>query len=277
MLNIGVEGLMLMGALVGFLGSYYTHSPWIGLIAGMLGAAIIGMLFAFLTISLGADQVVAGIAINILCVGLAVFINRAVFGIYTMPPKAAAFPTIALPVLSKIPIVGPVLFQHYVPVWIGFLLVPLAWVVLFRTTYGLRVTAVGENPRASDTAGVHVHLVRYSCVLIGALLAGYAGAILALGQLNLFKETMVAGRGFIAVAVVILGRWNPVGALGAALVFGFADALQLRLQALGFNLIPSQLLVTLPYLVTLIVVIVGMGKAMMPKALCVPYLRRQGR
>lgn len=273
-LNVGIEGLMLIGALCGFLGSYFTQNPWLGALVGMLAAGLVGLIHAWLSISLGADQVVSGIALNILALGLATFLNRAVFGVYTSPPQAVGFSIISVPGLSEIPFLGPVLFQHHALVFIGLLLVPITAVILFQTTWGLKITAVGEKPRAAETAGINVHVVRYVCVLIGALLAGLAGTTLSLGQLNMFKETMIAGRGFIAIAVVMFGRWNPYGALGAALLFGLAEAAQIRFQALGMQTIPPQLLSGLPYLVTLIVVIKGIGHTAAPKALCVPYLRQ---
>jgi simple sugar transport system permease protein len=179
--------------------------------------------------------------------------------------------------LADIPVVGPSLFQHYALVYIAMALVPVCYVVIFKTMLGLKITAVGENPRAAETAGVNVHAVRYFCVILGAVLAGLAGTALSLGQLNMFRETMIAGRGFIAIAVVMFGRWNPVGALGAALLFGLAEATQIRLQALGMTAVPPQLLVSLPYLVTLIVVLSSVGRAITPRALCVPYVRRDGR
>ena len=169
--------------------------------------------------------------------------------------------------------IGPILFRQQALVYIG-LLVPIAYFVLFRTTFGQQVTAVGEDPRAAESMGVDA-LSRYACVVVGGATAGMAGVFLSLGELRGFSELMVAGRGFIAVAVVMFGRWNPVGALLAALLFGLVDALQLHLQAFSISSIPPQLLRALPYLVTVLVVVSGVGKGFVPSALCVPYRRGQ--
>lgn len=276
-LNLGIEGLMLVGALAGFLGSYYTGSPWVGALVGMLVAMLIGLIHAYLSVTLGCDQVVTGISILILCVGLAMFVHRAAFGIYTLPPKAAGFPILSPLWLGELPLIGPILFQHHALVFVALALVPLSYIILYRTTLGLKIVAVGEAPRAAETAGISVHGIRYLCVLLGAALAGLAGTSLSLGQLNMFKEDMIAGRGFIAIAVVVFGRWNPLGALGAALLFGLAEATQIRLQALGLTIIPQQFLSSLPYLVTLIVVLSGLGRAQAPSALTVPYASRDER
>jgi simple sugar transport system permease protein len=272
-LNIGIEGAMLFGGLGGFLGSYYTGSPWLGLLSGMLAGAMMSSIHAFLTINLAVDQVVSGIAVNLLSTGVSIFLYRAIFGISTSLPSANGFDVVEIPFLSKIPILGPILFQHQILVYLGLGLVLLASIVLNRTTFGLRVTAVGEDPHAAETMGINVYAHRWACEVIGGLAAGMAGTFLALGQLTTWQETIVAGRGFIAVAVVMFGRWNPVGALGASLLFGLADAFQLHLQAFSFTSIPPQLLRGLPYLVTILVMLTGVGKAAVPSALCVPFTR----
>jgi simple sugar transport system permease protein len=272
-LNVGVEGMMLIGALTGFLGSFLTRNPWGGLLAAMIGSGLIALLHGFLSITLHCDQVVSGIGINLLALGLTTFANRALFGIRTVPPSAVAFREISLPLLSDVPIIGPLLFSHHALVYLGLLVVPVSHFVLFRTMFGLNVSAVGEKPSGAEAAGVDVAKVRYVCVLIGGLLAGAAGAALSLAQLNLFKESMVAGRGYIAIAVVMFGRWRPVGALGAALLFGLADALQLRLQAMGLVVLPSQLLLSLPYLATILALVGRAGGAVTPSALAVPYTK----
>lgn len=276
-LNLGIEGLMLIGALAGFLVSYSTGSPWLGALAGMLAGGGLGLIHAWLSISVGADQIVSGIGVLILSLGLSALIHRAYFGIYTLPPKASPFEALSFAGLNDIPVLGPLLFSYNAFVYIAFLIVPISYVILQKTTFGLKITAVGENPAAAETAGVNVHLIRYACVLIGSMMAGLAGTALSLGQLNLFKEDMIAGRGFIAIAVVIFGRWNPGGAMLAALFFGLADATQIRLQVLGIRLFPPQLLSALPYLVTLLVVLGGMAKVRPPSALCIPFLSREKR
>jgi ABC-type uncharacterized transport system permease subunit len=272
-LNIGIEGLMLVGAFFGFLGGHYAGNPWVGALTGTLAGAIISIVHAYLSVTLGADQVVSGIALNFLSTGLATLLNRGIFGIPLLPPQAEPFKPLAIPVLSSLPVLGPVLFQHHALVYVGVAVVAIAYVVLFKTNFGLHITAAGENPWASEAVGVDVVGVRYFSVLVGGALAGLAGASLSLAQLSFFKETMVAGRGYIAIAVVMFGRWNPIGGLGAALLFGVADALQLRLQMMGLGIIPPEALVSIPYLVTIIVVASRIGRATIPKALAVPYVR----
>jgi simple sugar transport system permease protein len=272
-LNIGVEGIMLFGALVGFLGARLSGSPWVGLICGILAGMLMSLLHAYLTITVVADQVVSGLSLNILSLGLSVFIFRAFYGLAGQAIQAPGFDPYSIPVLSRIPVIGPILFQQQPLVYVALLLVPIAYFILFRTTFGQQVTAVGEDPRAADSMGVDVIRIRYASVLIGGATAGLAGVFLSLGELHSFSELMVGGRGYIAIAVVMFGRWNPVGALLAALLFGFANSLQLYLQAFSITSLPPQVLNSLPYVVTLLAVVSGIGKGFIPGALCVPYRR----
>lgn len=272
-LNIGIEGMMLFGALCGFLGSYFTQNAWVGLLTAMLGAALLSLVHAYLSITLGADQVVSGIAINLLALGLATFINRAIFGIPMLPPKAVPFEQIAIPVLSDIPLLGPLLFDHHALVYLGLVLVPITYVALYKTTFGLRVSAVGEDPRGAEAAGINVAWIRYICVFIGGLLAGAGGVTLSLANLNLFKESIVAGRGYVAIAIVMFARWNPITVLGAALLFGIVDSLQLHIQSFGIEAIPPQLLISLPYIVTILFLVSRTGTSSTPSALCIPYVK----
>jgi ABC-type uncharacterized transport system permease subunit len=274
-LNVGLEGMMLVGALFAFVGSYYTHSPLLGLVCGMVAAGLVSLLHGYVSITIAADQVVSGLAINLLSLGLVTFVYRALFGVASVPPTAERFHEIAVPVLSSIPGLGNILFRHHALVYLSLVLVPVAYVVLFKTTFGLRVVAVGEDPSTADAVGIGVRRMRYVCVITGGLLAGMAGSSLSLGQLNLFRETIVAGRGYIAIAVVMLGHWNPFGALAAALLFGVVDSLQLRLQAMGTSSLPPQALLALPYLVTVLVLASRAGRAVAPKALCVPYVKQR--
>lgn len=273
-LNIGLEGMMLLGAMVGFVASRLTENPWIGLLFGILGGMLMALLHAYISITVGADQVVSGLSINILSLGLSVLGFRALFGLAGQTIKAPGFDIFSVPVLSQIPLIGPILFRQQILVYLGLLLVPIAYFVLFRTTFGQQITAVGENPHAAESMGVNVVSTRYACVLIGGATAGMAGVFLSLGELRGFSELMVSGRGFIAIAVVMFGRWNPIGALLAALLFGLADALQLHLQAFSITSIPPHILQGLPYLVTVLAVVTGIGKGYIPTALCVPFKRR---
>src|SRR4030042_1044062 len=231
--------MMLTGAFCGFLGSYLTDSPWGGLIFAIIGAGLLTLPLAFLSISLGADQVIMGIAINLLALGLITLLNRAIFGLRLIPLSAANFKQISIPVLSDIPILGAFLFSHHALVYIGLLIVPIIYVILYKTTFGLRVTSLGEDPRGAEAVGVNVSRIRYICVAVGGMLAGIGGVTLSLANLNLFKETIVSGRGYIAIAIVMFGGWNPISVLGAALIFGLVDALQLYIQSLGFSQLPS--------------------------------------
>lgn len=276
-LNIGVEGLMIVGALAGFLGGHYSGSAWIGALCALLAGMLFSCLHAYLSAVLASNQVVSGLATNLLALGLAIFTFRAAFGIPMVDPQAPTFGRIAVPLLSDIPLIGDVLFNHHAWVYLSWLLVPACYIVLFKTSWGLKVTAVGENPLAAESAGISVRNVRFAAVLIGGAFAGLGGMTLSLSQLGFFKEAMVAGRGFIAIAIVMFGGWNPFGILGAALLFGLADSLQLRLQTIGVDAyIPPQFLVSLPYVLTVLVVLTSAGRRLMPRALAVPYEGSEG-
>ena len=271
-LNIGVEGLMIVGALAGFLAGHFSGNPWIGALAGCVAGILLSSIHAYLSAILGADQVVSGLAINLLALGLAVFVFRAAFGIPASDPRSPTFESVPIPLLSKIPFVGEILFNQHAWVYLSWLLVPICYLVLYKTTWGLKVTAVGENPIAAEAAGVNVRSTRFVAVLIGGALGGLSGMTLALAQLGFFKEVMVAGRGFIAIAIVMFGGWNPVGVLVAALLFGAADSLQLRLQTVGVDrYLPPQFLVSLPYLLTLLALLGRSGRKLIPSALTVPF------
>jgi ABC-type uncharacterized transport system permease subunit len=271
-LNVGIEGTMLLGAVTSFLVSYLLGSPWLGI----LGAILVGLLFnlflAWMYIDVKANQVVVGLIFNTLALGLASYVNRAVLGIEAGPQKAAMFGAIHIPVLSDLPVVGPILFSHTVLVYITFALVFVSGFVLYRTKIGLKLRAAGEHPRAAATAGISVFKIRYAGVLLSGAAAGMAGGFLVLSQLGIFRDNIVSGRGFIALAIVIFGRWNPYKAAVAALVFGAADALQLSLQIFAFN-IPPQVLLSLPYVLTILAMSGMLGKAIQPAALMTPYAK----
>ena len=277
-LNIGVEGIMIIGALAGFLAGHYSGNPWIGALAGCVAGLLLSSLHAYLSAIVCASQVVSGLAINLLALGLAVFAFRAAFVIPATDPRAPTFESIPIPLLSQIPYVGEILFNHHAWVYLSWLLIPICYTVLNRTAWGLKVTAVGENPIAAEAAGISVSGTRFVAVLIGGALGGLSGMTLSLAQLGFFKEVMVAGRGFIAIAIVMFGRWNPYGVLVAALLFGLADSLQLRLQTVGVDrYVPPQFLVSLPYLLTLLALLTSTGKKAIPSALSVPYRGSEDR
>lgn len=268
--NIGLEGMMLIGAFAGVVGSYFTGSQWLGALVAILSGILIGALFALITVKIKINQIVSGVAINLLAVGLTSFFYRALFGITTTPITVKAFEPIYIPVLSDIPVIGEIFFQQTILVYIAFLLVPVSAYLLYKTSWGLSIRTVGEHPKAADTVGISVNKVRTICVIISGALAGLGGSFLSLGQFNMFVDNMVSGRGFIAVAAVIFGKWNPKGVLLASLIFGIADALQIRLQTAGVA-IPYQFLLMFPYLLTVIAVTGIVGKTVSPKALGRPY------
>lgn len=269
-ITIGLEGLMLVGALAGVLGAYYVGSAWLGVLCAVAAAALVAALHATVAVLLKADQIVSGAAINIGALGLTSFLVRVIFGLQEQKREVPHFAPVSVPGLADLPWIGPVLFRQVGLVYLAFLLVPLLWWVLYRTTWGLRILAAGEHPRAADTAGIDVGRVRATCVILCGTAAGLGGAFLSLGQLHFFVDDMVGGRGFIALAALIFGRWNPVGAMVACLVFGAADALQFRMQAFGAGL-PHQFLLMFPYLATLGVLVMFAGHARPPSALGVPY------
>jgi simple sugar transport system permease protein len=270
-INISLEGMMLCGALGGALGSHYTGSPWVGLLLGMAAGSLVALIQAFFSITLAVSQVVTGIALNILCLGITTYLSRSVFGMENSA-QVAGFAEVRIPFLSDIPVLGRVFFEQSVLVYLTYLLVPVVAFALMRTEWGLRMRAVGENPEAASSLGVSVAGTRYTAVLLCGALSGMAGCFFSLVQLNMFVEAMTAGRGFIALAVVIVGRWNPWRLALVSLLFGFLDALALRAQALDVGL-PYQLLLALPYLVTLLVYGGLVGRAPAPEALSKPYVQ----
>ncbi|MBI4863573.1 MAG: ABC transporter permease [Candidatus Riflebacteria bacterium] len=274
-LNLGIEGTMLMGAMTGFVVAIKTGSLWLGVLAAAAVGMLLGLLMAVLAVHLGLSQHVSGLGITLLSTGLAMFIYRLCFGSPTVPPTVVPFGQVAIPVLAKIPLVGPALFDQYALVYLSWALIPAVSVLLYRTKIGLRLRAVGENPFAADTAGVNVPLVRTVSLVCGGALMGVGGAFLTLAHQNMFLMDVVGGRGWIAVAMVIFGNWDPVkGALGAGL-FGLLDGLQLRLQALGLA-VPFHVFLIIPYVVTVLAMMSVSRKAMAPAGLLKPY-RREDR
>ncbi len=269
-INIGTEGMMLCGAFAGFAVGVATGSAALGVVGAALVAAGVGVLFAWFTVGRRADQIVVGTAVNLLALGATGLLARALYG--GAVPTGQILEPLVVPLLSDLPVIGPVLFRQSGLVYLALLLTPLLALWLRRTRPGLRLRAVGESARAADAQGVSVARTRWLAVVCGAALAGVAGSSLSLLQSNTFTEGMTAGRGFIALTIVIFGRWRPVGVLGAALFFGAATALQHRLQARGTAL-PYQLTLMLPYLLTLLVLAVAAGRSLAPGDLGKPYAR----
>lgn len=270
-LNIGLEGMILTGAFVSAVGVFYTGHVWVGAIAALIAGGLVGLLHAYLCVTLRVDQLVSGLAINLATGGLTAFWARVVFASGNAQ-QLQGFTTIGIPVLKDIPVIGPLLFNQDALVYFLFLLVPLSTYLLFRSSLGLSLRAVGEYPRAADTAGVSVVLFRYTSVILSGCLAGLGGAYLVLVHIKFFTEGISAGKGFIALAALIFGKWHPVWTFLACLLFGATEALQLRIQAFNLN-IPYQLLTMLPYLIALFALVGLAGKSRPPAALGIPYIK----
>jgi simple sugar transport system permease protein len=255
-INIGLEGVLLMGAFCGMIGCYFTGSPLIGILLGGISGLLLTLLFAVLTIGFNADQIVVGVSINLLTVGLTGVLYRGIFGVTGQALTVTTFSPLSLPLLSSIPFLGPALFQHTLLVYLAILLVPLIGFFLFHTRVGLQLQAVGEHPQAAETLGISVRWVRSTALGIAGVLGGVAGSYLSLAYANTFIENMSAGRGFIALAIVIFGQWRPLGVLAGSLLFGAATSLQFHLQALGLS-VPYQFMLMLPYLLTLLALILA--------------------
>lgn len=267
-LNIALEGMLLTGAFASAAATFFTDNVWLGVLASLVAGGLVGLLHALLCVSLQVNQLVSGLAINLVTAGLTSFLARLVFsgGAQRLPGIEA----ISIPGLVNLPIFGPLLFNQDVLVYLLVLLVVFTTYFLFYTNPGLTLRAVGEYPRSADTAGISVQLVRYLSVTMSGCLAGLGGAYLALVQVKFFAEGMSAGKGFIAIAALIFGMWHPVGTTLACLLFGATEALQLRIQAYGAN-IPYQFLVMLPYASALLALVGLAGKSTPPAALGVPY------
>jgi simple sugar transport system permease protein len=271
-INIGLEGLLLCGAFAGMVGSYMTGSPTLGMLLGGMSGMSLAMIFAFVTVGLGANQIVAGVSINLLAAGLTGVLYRGIFGVTGQALIVTTFSSLSLPILSDLPFFGSVLFQHTPLVYLAIFLTPLFGYFLFRTRGGLQLQAVGEHPQAAETLGISVAKTRTLALLVEGLLGGIAGSYLSLAYSNTFIEGMSAGRGFIALAIVIFGRWRPSGVLAAALFFGGATALQFHLQALG-SALPYQFVLMLPYGLTLFALAFTGEKLAAPAALGEAYNR----
>ena len=271
-LNLGIEGTMFFGAFIGFFVADKSGSLWLGFLVAVLSGVIFGLLMALLTVTLGVNQHVSGLGITMLCTGLSLFAFRLNYGGRSIPPSIESFQQLAP--FKNIPWLNT-LTEQYLFTYIAFLvIVPLAWWLLYRTSFGLKIRSVGENPEAADAAGVNVFAVRYAALAIGGGLMAAGGAFLSLAQLGAFTHGIIAGRGWVAIAIVIFGNWNPVRAMWGALIFGGASALQLRLQTMGLQLpIPYETFLALPYIVTIIALVLAGRNASYPAALLKPYRR----
>ncbi len=269
-INIGLEGSIIAGALGGALGALAFESAGMGVLIGAAAGMLVGAVFAVFAIGIGVDQIITGTAVTLGGLGMTGAIYQARFGATGAELSLPTLHPLPVPLLERIPVLGPPLFDQAPTAYLAYLLAPLLWYWLYRTPAGLELRAVGEAPDAARAAGVRVLHVRFLATLFGGALAGIAGAHLVLAHTGTFAENMSAGKGFIAIAVVVLGRWNPVLVLFAALFFGAASALQFFLQALGLDL-PYQLFLALPYLLTLAALAGWVGRARAPAALALPW------
>jgi len=267
--NLGVDGIMLVGAYSAFFVALNTGNLWLGMLAAMVVGLLMGLLMSLISVTLKAEQGISGIGLHLFGLGLSSLLFKVTIGTVK---TIVGFQPVKLPLLGDIPIIGEIFFQHSLPVYGAFLLVPLAWWVMEKTTWGLKIKSVGQNPAAADSLGVSVNRVRYFSVCLGGVLAGVAGASLSIALLNLFQENLTAGQGFIAVALVYFGGWKPLGIMAGALLFSTVNAFQLWMQVLGVK-IPSDIAVMLPYLLTIAALAVTVNRARQPAALNKPFER----
>lgn len=273
-LNLGIEGIMMLAAMTGFSTAYFSGSLWLGVLAAMATGVLAGLLMGLLTVSLGLSQHVSGIGVTLLCSGLSFYFYRLIFGQPSSIPKITAFQPLPVPGLSAIPVLGPILFDHFSLVYLAFVLVPLAAWVLRTTPWGLNLRTVGENPYAAFTAGVSVIKIRYQALMLSGALMGLAGAFLSMAQYNAYTFGVISGRGWVCIALVVFGQWNPWKSAAGALLFAFIDALQLRLQASTFNL-PYQVFLMMPFVLTIVGMALVSRNAKAPAALLTPFRKEE--
>ena len=277
--TFSLESMMLMGTIGGIIGSGVTGNVWMGVLLAMVFGIIFGLIYAVMAVTIGAHQIVTSVAMNMGALGLTSILYALVFtrGDEVIQ-EVIVVPGLSewkVPLLGDIPIVGPIFFNHIPIVYVAFIMVPTVWFILYRTSWGLKIRAVGEHPHAADTVGINVFTVRYLTLIFTGALGGLAGVFLSLGMLNSFMENMTAGRGFIAYTAIVFGKWEPLGVMLGTLLFGAADALQLRMQAMGFP-VPPQFMTASPYIVTLVILVLVMGKASWPAASALPF-KREGK
>lgn len=256
MMVTAIEGIFLMGAWGGFVGTYLTGSAFIGILAAILSGLVAAAVYGVVCIYLKQHQVVTGTAINVLAAGICTYLQRVLFGVPTAPLKISPLPEIAIPVLSKIPVMGPVFFQQNILTYVVYLLIPASYFLLFKTSFGLTIRSTGENPEAVDVAGINVNAVRFFTVLLAGVMGGIAGAFYSVGYLGMFTTNIIGGRGWIAFAICFLGNWNPKGAVLGTVVFGLTEAIAIYMQSMGGgSYFPNELFIALPYLLTIILTV----------------------
>ena len=269
-INIGIEGMMLMGALVGALVGSVSKSPWVGLLGSIVSGMLLALVLAWLSIKYKINQIITGTVINIFGTGMTSFISAKFMQTNEALNNTPMFTRVPIPLLADIPFIGPILFNNNLFIYGTILVAIVLQVALFSTRWGLRLRAVGEHPKAADTLGINVIKTRYMGTLLGGMVAGFAGGYFTLGSVGRFDEMMSAGKGFIGLAAMIFGNWNPIGAFGAGMLFGFADAFGSKLSILG-SVVPPQFMAMLPYIITMIVLAGLIGKGHAPAAEGTPY------
>jgi len=269
--NFGLEGMMLCGAYFGYYGSYITGNPWIGLLLGAVSGGLLGLLLAFTSIHLRVSQLVTGLGIGVFSLGITGYLYRLI-GTGTASTAATLFTNVNFGPLSSLPVIGEIFLSHSWMVYAGFIVVILIAWFFYRTTPGLNFRAVGENPQVADTAGVNVIVNRYLAVVVSGMLASMGGAFLTLTQTAYFTENISAGRGWIAISAIVLGKFNPWGVLLACLLFGAADAAQMQIQVMNLG-IPYQFLLMTPYILAMLAMVGFVGKVRSPAAMGKPYVK----
>ena len=269
MMICAIEGIFLLGAWGGFVGTYISGSVVVGLLTAILLGGLMALLYGFVTVTLRQQQVVTGTAMNILAVGICAFFQRVLFGVPTTPLQIDALPKVAIPLLSKIPFIGEIFFNQNIMTYFAYILIPISIYVLYKTSLGLTLRSTGENPVAVDVAGINVNRVRFLAVLFAGALSGLAGSFYTVGYLGMFTTSIIGGRGWIAFAICFLGNWSPVGAVLGTLAFGLADAISIYFRT-GSGVVPTELITALPYILTILLTIFR-SNFNVPAKLGVPY------
>jgi simple sugar transport system permease protein len=267
-----IEGIFLLGALGGFVGAYLTGNLYLGLLAAILAGMSVAAVYGWITVYLKQHQIVTGTAISILAAGLSSFFMRVVFGTPILPLTVEPLKAIPLPLLARIPVLGPILFTQNILTYAMYAIVPLSWFVLYRTSLGLTIRSAGENPEAVDVAGIKVDRIRFATVLLAGAMGGVAGAFYSIGYLGMFTANIIGGRGWIAFAICFLGNWNPLGVLIGTLVFGLAEAIAIYMQSSGTMIIPNEFFIALPYILTIVLTICRKSFNV-PAKLGIPYTK----
>jgi len=273
MMVTAIEGIFLVGAWAGFVGAYLSGSLSVGFLFAIIAGVILAALYGWICVYLKQHQVVTGTAINILAAGLCSFLYRVIFGVPITPLTVSPLPSIPIPLLSKIPVIGEIFFDQNILTYIIYFLAPLAYFVLYKTSIGLTIRSAGENPEAVDVAGINVYTVRFLTVLLAGAMGGVAGAFYSLGYLGMFATNIIGGRGWIAFAICFLGNWNPKGAVAGTLAFGFAEAVAIYMQSIGgVAFLPNELFIAVPYILTIVLTIFRKSFNV-PAKLGLPYIK----